>query len=109
MIRATPLPVSIALAGQTNARLARNVSATSITAQVRIAARICGTLTRKWSAIWPRTWTLMITAATWSLGSRTLGRTRGYVPGPSGGVRAVIAPKTERPPPDGLDDAETGG
>ena len=44
-IRATPLPVSIALAGQTNARVCRKVSATSMTAQVRIAARICGTLT----------------------------------------------------------------
>ena len=46
-IRATPLPVSIALAGQTNARLWRKVRAISMIAQVRIAARICGTLTRK--------------------------------------------------------------
>ena len=44
---ATPLPVSIALAGHTKARRARNVSATSRTAHVRIAARICGTLTWK--------------------------------------------------------------
>ena len=54
-ISATPLPVSIALAGQTNARDWRNVSATSITAQARIAARICGTVTRKPRATWPRT------------------------------------------------------
>ena len=46
-ISATPLPVSIALAGQTKARLWRKVSATSMIAQVRIAARICGTLTSK--------------------------------------------------------------
>ncbi len=46
-ISATPLPVSIALAGQTKDRDCRKVSATSSTAQVRIAARICGTLTRK--------------------------------------------------------------
>jgi len=39
-INATPLPVSIALAGQTKARLCRNVMAISRTAQVRIAARI---------------------------------------------------------------------
>ena len=44
-ISATPLPVSIALAGHTNARWRRNVIATSMTAQVRMAARICGTLT----------------------------------------------------------------
>jgi hypothetical protein len=42
---ATPLPVSIALAGHTNDRVLRNVSATSRIAQVRIDARICGTLT----------------------------------------------------------------
>ncbi len=46
-IKATPLPVSIALAGQTNIRCLRKVIVTSITAQVRIAARICGTLTWK--------------------------------------------------------------
>ena len=52
-ISATPLPVSIALAGQTNARLWRNVRTTSMTAQVTIAARICGTLTWKPSADLP--------------------------------------------------------
>ena len=74
---ATPLPVSIALAGHTNARLSLNVSTTSITAQVRIAARIWGTLTRKWSPTCPRTWIVMMTAATWRRGSRIVGRTRG--------------------------------
>ena len=76
-IRATPLPVSIALAGQTNARDCLNVSATSMTKQVRIAARICGTVTRNPRPICPRTWMVMMTAATWSRGSRTLGRTSG--------------------------------
>ena len=78
-IRATPLPVSIALAGQTKDRVWRNVMATSMMAQVRIAARICGTLTRKCSPTWPRTWTVMITAATCSRGSRMFGRNSGYV------------------------------
>ena len=41
-MRATPLPVSIALAGHTNALLERKVRATSMIAQVRMAARICG-------------------------------------------------------------------
>ena len=76
-IKATPLPVSIALAGQTKARLVRNVRATSMIAQVTIAARICGTLTRKCRPTWPRTWTVMITAATCSRGSRMFGSTSG--------------------------------
>ena len=53
---ATPLPVSIALAGQTKDRLRRKVSVTSRIARVRIAARICGTLTWKCSPTCPRTW-----------------------------------------------------
>src|SRR4051794_25099614 len=42
---ATPLPVSMALAGQTNALRARKVSAISMAAHVTTADRICGTLT----------------------------------------------------------------
>src|SRR5258705_13470525 len=42
-ISATPLPVSIALAGQTNARLWEKGIAISRIAHVRIAARIWGT------------------------------------------------------------------
>src|SRR5437773_2158613 len=76
-IRATPLPVSMALAGQTMVRLCWNVIATSRTAQVKIAARIWGTLTQKPSPTWPRTWTVMITAATCNRGSRMLGRNTG--------------------------------
>ena len=76
-IRATPLPVSIALAGHTNARDWLKVSATSMTKQVRIAARICGTVTRNPRPTCPRTWIVMMTAATWSRGSRMLGSTSG--------------------------------
>ncbi len=53
-ISATPLPVSIALAGQTNARDWRKVSAISMAAQVRMAARICGMLTPNPSPSWPK-------------------------------------------------------
>ena len=74
---ATPLPVNIALAGHTKHRFALNVTATSMTAHVRIAARICGTLTWKRSLTWPRTWIVMMTAATCSLGSRRLGSIAG--------------------------------
>ena len=45
-------------------------------------------LTRKWSPTWPRTWTVMITAATWSRGSRMLGRKSGYAVPPRLSVRA---------------------
>ena len=44
-INAMPLPVSIALAGQTKARFSRKVIATCKTKHVSIAERICGTLT----------------------------------------------------------------
>ena len=65
-------------AGRPDERLRRRkVSATSITQQARIAARICGTLTWKWSPTWPSTWIVMITDATWRRGSRMLGRTSG--------------------------------
>ena len=74
---ATPLPVSIALAGQTMDPVCRKVMASSSTAQVRIAARICGTLTTNPRPTWPRTWTVMITAATCSRGSRMFGRMTG--------------------------------
>src|SRR5262245_49094115 len=76
-IRATPLPVSIALAGHTNIRVDRNVRATSMIAVARIAARIWGMLTRKWRPTWPRTWTVMITDAARGRGARMLGTVRG--------------------------------
>ena len=74
---ATPLPVSIALAGHTNDRVCRKVRTTSMIALARMAARICGTLTLKCSPTWPRTWIVMITAATWRRGSRMFGRISG--------------------------------
>ena len=76
-ISATPLPVSIALAGHTNVFVERKVRAISMIAVVMIAARIWGTLTRKCRPTWPSTWIVMITAATWSLGSRMFGRMTG--------------------------------
>ena len=60
-----------------------------MTAVVRIAARIWTTLTRKCRPTWPRTWIVMITAATWSRGSRMLGRIRGYAVPPIDSVRAA--------------------
>ena len=74
---ATPLPVSIALAGQTNDRLVRKVSATSRIAQVPMAARICGTLTWNRSDTCPSTWIVTMTAATCNRESRMLGSTTG--------------------------------
>ena len=74
---ATPLPVSMALAGHTSDRRARKVTATSMTAHVRMAARICGTLTWNRSVTCPRTWIVMMTAATCSRGSRMLGSVTG--------------------------------
>ncbi len=76
-MRATPLPVSMALAGHTSVPDRRTVYTTSMTAQVRIADRICGTDTAKPSATCPSTWMVMITAARCSRGSRRLGRTTG--------------------------------
>jgi len=76
-INAMPLPVSIALAGQTNARFSRKVIATCKTKQVSIAERICGTLTWKPSPTWPRVCNVMTTMATWRRESRIFGKTTG--------------------------------
>ncbi len=67
----------MALAGHTIDRRARNVTATSMKAQVRMAARICGTLTWKRRVTCPSTWIVMMTAATCSRGSRMLGSVTG--------------------------------
>ena len=77
-IRAMPLPVSIALAGHTNDRVWRNVMAACSTAVVRIAARICGTLTWKPRPTWPRVCRVITIAATWRRESSRRGRTTGY-------------------------------
>ncbi len=76
-ISATPLPVSIALAGHTNVRVRRNVIVTSMIAAVRIAERICGTLTQKLRPSCPSVWMVRTTAATCSRGSRIFGRITG--------------------------------
>ena len=76
-IKATPLPVSMALAGHTSVPVRLRVHVTSITAHVTMATRICATETWNPSAIWPRTWIETITAARCSRGSRMVGRTTG--------------------------------
>ena len=76
-ISATPLPVSMALAGHTRVFVLWNVHVTSITAQVTIATRICTIDTSKPRATCPRMWIEMMTAARWSRGSRIVGRTSG--------------------------------
>ena len=53
MMNAIPLPVSIALAGQMIIRFCRNVTTSSITAQVRIEITICGIESRKWNWVIP--------------------------------------------------------
>jgi len=91
MISATPLPVSNALAGQTIDRLRRKMTTISMTAQVRIAARICGMLTGQWRPTCPRAWRLSTTAAMPSLGSRLLGRISGYALPPMEMVRSATS------------------
>ena len=54
-MNAIPLPVSIALAGQIIIRFCRNVTRSSIAAQVRIEITICGIESRKWNWVIPRT------------------------------------------------------
>ena len=76
-MRATPLPVSMALAGQTIFLVSTKVHTSSMRAQARMAERICGTDTAKPSDVWPRTWMVMITPARWRRGSRMLGSTTG--------------------------------
>ena len=68
-MRATPLPVSMALAGHTKARRERKVIISSTRAQERMEARIWGTLSWKWRPSWPMAWTESVTAATWSRAS----------------------------------------
>ncbi len=55
MMNAIPLPVSIALAGQMIMRFCRNVTTSSITAQVRIEITIWGIERRKWNSTIPST------------------------------------------------------
>ncbi len=77
-MKATPLPVSSALAGHINTCCLCTVMATSSTAQVTSATRICAIDSWKWKPIWPITCNEMIVAARWSRGSLSFGRTTGY-------------------------------
>ena len=77
-MNATPLPVSIALAGQRITCCRRNAMPTSSTAQVRSAMRICARETRKWNSSWPSTCSDVITAARCSRGSLSFGSRTGY-------------------------------
>src|SRR5579862_2026790 len=76
--KATPLPVSIALAGQRMTRWLQNAIATSSSAHVASDRRICAIETSKWKPIWPMTCSEVIVAARCSRGSRSFGRRTGY-------------------------------
>ena len=78
MMKAIPLPVSIALAGQMIACFCRNETASSITAQVTIEKMICGNESPKWNWVFPRTYRTRNVAETWSRGSFGDGRMTGY-------------------------------
>ena len=76
--KATPFPVSIALAGQRITRWLRNAIATSSSAQVPSESRIWAIETSKWKPTCPITWSDVIVAARCSRGSRSFGRRTGY-------------------------------
>jgi hypothetical protein len=76
-MNATPLPVRSALAGHMSTRWVLNVTATSRTAAVTSETRIWAIDSRKSNATWPSTWSVTITAARCSRGSRSVGRTTG--------------------------------
>ena len=75
---ATPLPVSIALAGHMITRWLRKAIATSSTAHVPRASRICAIESWKWKPTCPITWSDVIVAARCRRGSRSFGRRTGY-------------------------------
>ena len=76
-MNATPLPVSIALAGHIRTCCLRNVIATSRTAHVSSEIRICAIETRKVKAVCPSTCSVVITAARCSRGSLSVGSSTG--------------------------------
>ena len=77
-MKATPFPVSSALAGHISTCCLRTVIATSSTAQVRSDTRICAIDSWKWKPIWPITCSEVIVNARCSRGSLSFGRTMGY-------------------------------
>ena len=72
-MKATPLPVSSALAGHMITCCLHAAIPTSSTAQVNSATRICAIDSLKSKATWPRIWSETITAASCSRGSRSFG------------------------------------
>ena len=76
-MKATPFPVSIALAGQARTCCLWKVTPTSMIQHVPIATRICAIDRRKSNATWPRTCSEMITAARCSRGSLIFGKRTG--------------------------------
>ena len=73
-MNATPLPVSSALAGHMSTCWRKKAMPTSSTAHVPIATRIWAIERLKPNAVWPRTCSVMITAARWRRGSRNVGQ-----------------------------------
>ena len=78
MMKAIPLPVSIALAGQMIICFCRRVTASSIMAHVRIETMICGKESLKWNWVIPSTYRTRNVAETWRRGSFGDGRITGY-------------------------------
>ena len=76
--KATPLPVSIALAGHMITRCCRNAIDISSTAQVPSEIRIWAIDRLNPKATWPSTWSEMITAARCSRASDSFGSSTGY-------------------------------
>ena len=105
---ATPFPVSRALAGHMITRWRQKAIATSRTAHVARETRIWAIDSVKSNAVWPSTWSVMITAARWSRGSRNVGRSTGYARPPIRRVGfpaiamagALTAPRRRRTSPD---------
>jgi hypothetical protein len=89
-MNATPLPVSIALAGHMITCFCRKAIANSSTAHVRSEIRIWAIDSRKSNATCPSTCSEMITLARCRRGSRTFGSSTGYSVPRSRRARAAI-------------------
>ena len=76
-MKATPLPVSIALAGHRITRRLRKAIAISSAAHVPTDSRICAMESSKWKPTWPITCRDVIVAARCSRGSRNVGSSTG--------------------------------
>ncbi len=76
--KATPFPVSVALAGQRMTCWERIAIPTSSTAAVPIASRIWAMESSKWNPTCPMIWSEMMTAARWRRGSLNFGSRTGY-------------------------------